>query len=83
MTIDQIRRVAKAEPFGPFFVCLTDGRRFQVKHPECIWIPPESTGAISIAEAGELCTRIDAGDVTKIVHCREPRPDGGFGGGSL
>jgi len=36
MTVEQLRKAAKAEPFKPFTVSLTDGRRFRVKHPEFI-----------------------------------------------
>ncbi len=70
MTITQVRRVAKAEPFIPFTVSLTDGRRFRVRHPECIWIPPEASRTFQVVESGEdysiidllLVTSIDFGD---------------------
>jgi len=70
MTMDAIRKALKAEPFEPFTVSLTDGRRFSVKHPEFIWIPPEASRTFHIAGKGEdysvisllLVTSIDFGN---------------------
>ena len=70
MTIDQLRKAARAEPFRPFTISLTDGRRFLVRHPELILIPREASRTFVVAESGEdysiidllLVTSIDFGD---------------------
>jgi hypothetical protein len=70
MTIDQLRKAARAEPFRLFTISLTDGRRFRVRHPEFILIPPEASRTFVMAESGEdysiidllLVTSIDFGD---------------------
>lgn len=59
MTIDQLRRAAKAEPCKPFTISLTDGRRFFVPHPEFIWIPPEALRTFNVAGTGEDYSMID------------------------
>ena len=66
MTIDQLRKAAKAEPFRRFTVSLADGRRFVVPHPEFIWIPPKASRTFVVAEAGEDYSIIDLLLVTSI-----------------
>jgi hypothetical protein len=66
MTIDQLRRAVKAEPFKPFCVSLTDGRRFRVKHSEFILIPPGASRTFVVAESGEDYSIIDMLLVTSI-----------------
>ncbi len=34
MTIDQFRKSLSEKPFRPFEICLADGQRFKVHHPE-------------------------------------------------
>ncbi|MDX1965208.1 MAG: hypothetical protein SFX18_18835 [Pirellulales bacterium] len=36
MDLNSIRYALKAEPFQPFELCLADGRRIPVKHPEFV-----------------------------------------------
>jgi hypothetical protein len=59
MTIDRLRQVVHAEPFRPFTICLTDGRQFRVRHPECMLIPPEAARTFVVAESGEDYRIID------------------------
>ena len=40
MTTDSIRHVLFAQPFAPFTLRLTDGRAFEVSHPEILFAPP-------------------------------------------
>jgi hypothetical protein len=40
MTIEQIRRAHRAQPFHPFEMHLADGRALQVPHPEFLAIAP-------------------------------------------
>lgn len=68
MTIDHIRKAAKAQPFVPFTVSLGDGRRLLVGHPENIMISSEATRTIIIAESGEDYGIIDLLLVTSIDY---------------
>ena len=36
MDLNSIRSALKAEPFQPFDLCLADGRRVLIKHPEFV-----------------------------------------------
>jgi hypothetical protein len=40
MTTDSIRQALHAQPFAPFTLRLTDGRAFEVSHPELLLAPP-------------------------------------------
>ena len=66
MTIDQIRKATRAQPFRPFTVCLADGRQMRVRHPECIMIPPEASRTFIVAQEGEDYTIIDLLLVTSL-----------------
>ena len=66
MTIDQLRRAAKAEPFKPFTVSLADGRRFFVPHPEFVWVPPQASRTFNVAGEGDDQSIIDSLLVTSI-----------------
>ena len=66
MTIDRVRQAVRTEPFKPFTLSLTDGRRFRVRHPECIMIPPEASRTVVVAESGENYSIVDLLLVTSI-----------------
>jgi hypothetical protein len=36
MDLNSIRNALREEPFKPFVLCLADGRRVEVKHPEFV-----------------------------------------------
>ena len=40
MTVEQLRKVLRDQPFEPFTLRTADGKRFAVKHPEAIAISP-------------------------------------------
>jgi hypothetical protein len=66
MTIDRVRQVARATPFKPFTMSLTDGRRFRVRSPEFIMITPEASRTVVVAESGEDYSIIDLLLVTSL-----------------
>jgi len=66
VTIDKLREVARAEPFRAFTISLADGRRFRVRHPEFIWIPPEASRTFYIAGDGDSESIVDLLLVTSI-----------------
>jgi hypothetical protein len=40
VTLEQLRRLHRAEPFRPFLLRTADGREFSVSHPEVLAISP-------------------------------------------
>lgn len=36
MDLNSIRDALRRQPFQPFAMCLADGRRVEVRHPECV-----------------------------------------------
>lgn len=40
MTVEQLRKMHRAQPFQPFDICLADGRVLPVDHPEILAVPP-------------------------------------------
>ena len=66
MTIDRVRKVARATPFKPFTMSLTDGRRFRIRSPEFILITPEASRTVVVAESGEDYSIIDLLLVTSL-----------------
>jgi hypothetical protein len=79
MSIDRLRQVARATPFKPFTLSLTDGRRFRVRSPEFIMITLEASWTVVIAESGEDYSIVDLLLVTSIDFGktqRRARPNG-------
>lgn len=40
MDRETLKKLYYAQPFTPFSLCMNDGRRLKVEHPEWIMIPP-------------------------------------------
>lgn len=40
MTVEQLRKMHRAQPFQPFEIYLADGRVLPVDHPEILAVPP-------------------------------------------
>lgn len=74
MTMEQIRKAIKAQPFRPFTVSLGDGRQFHVPHPEFVWVPPEATRTLGIAGDGEDYSIIDLLLITSLDFGNGARP---------
>jgi hypothetical protein len=49
MTIKRLRAAVGAKPFQPLAICLAEGRRFLVRHPESVLIAPRTTRSFVIA----------------------------------
>lgn len=43
MTVDELRKMLRAQPFRPFEIHLADGRSLPVNHPEVVAIVPQVT----------------------------------------
>ena len=50
MHADRLRDAQKARPFHPYVVTMTDGRRFQVRHPEFVILHPDNRTVVLVDE---------------------------------
>lgn len=66
MQIEQIRRAHDAKPFDAFTVCLTDGQRIPVRHPEYLYIAPGPVRAFVLASEDGTYRVVDALLVTTL-----------------
>ncbi len=82
MTIEQLRLAARAKPFKPFTVCLTDGRRLDVTHPEILSMAPEAARTFIIWGPGENYRVVDLLLVTTLDFLGTQEATGAGGNGS-
>ncbi len=61
MTVDQVRKAREQAPFKPFTVYLSDQRRFEIRHPDFLWVMP---GGRTIGIADEN----GAAEIVELVH---------------
>lgn len=65
MTIEQLQNLHRARPFQPFRIHLSDGRQFDVLHPELLWHPPAGR-TIFVATSDEAAEILDLLHVTSL-----------------
>ena len=75
MTIEQLRKAYRAEPFKPFTISLTDGRKFYVGHQEYLSIAPQAQRTFVVAAEGEEYSIVDLLLVTSLDY-KNSRPNG-------
>ena len=46
--IQKLRKLLASDPFQPFTVALADGRRFDIRSPDMIWMPGDGHGGLHI-----------------------------------
>jgi hypothetical protein len=42
MRLEEVRELLRKEPFQPFTLFVTDGRSFEIRHPEFVILSPSS-----------------------------------------
>lgn len=65
MTIEQLQALHRARPFQPFRMHLSDGRDFDVPHPEFLWHTPGGR-TIFVATSPEAAEIVDLLHVTSL-----------------
>lgn len=75
MTIERLREAVSRRPFRPFWISLADGRRFLVRSPEFLWIPPRAERTFGISGTGgdEDYSILDLLLVTSLDYRRPAR----------
>jgi hypothetical protein len=69
MTADQVKKAREQAPFKNFIIYLSDQRRFEIPHPDFLWIIP---GGRTIAIADEN----GAAEIIDLVHVTSLKLDG-------
>lgn len=70
MTAEPIREAQLAKPFHPFTICIADGDRVHVSHPECMFLARKGRTIIVDTPEGRLRI-IDTLMVTQLVFDEE------------
>ncbi|MCC6463864.1 MAG: hypothetical protein IT463_00835 [Planctomycetes bacterium] len=65
MTADDIRRFAKADPFRPFIIRLSDGREFLVTSARSIWVPPSGMNCV-VGESDGTAVLLDVESIASL-----------------
>jgi len=76
MTADQLKKAQEQAPFKSFTVYLSDQRRFEIPHPDFLWVLP---GGRTIANADEngAAELIELVHVTSLISRAAPRNNAG------
>ncbi len=72
MTIEQLRKAHRSQPFEPFVLRTADGREFKVSHPEALSISPLGRTIVVMTPDGahEVIDLLPVASITRIA--REP-----------
>ncbi len=65
MTAEQIRKAREKAPFKPFTIFLSDQRRFEIPHPDFLWVMPGGR-TIGIADESGAAEIVDLVHVTSV-----------------
>jgi len=65
MTVEQVREAREKAPFKPFTIYLSGQRRFEIPHPDFVWVMPGNR-TIGIAHANGAAEIVDLVHVTSV-----------------
>ena len=65
MTIEQLQALHRTQPFKPFRIHLSDGRDFDVPHPEFLW-PTPGGRTVFVATSPDAAAIVDLLHVTSL-----------------
>ncbi len=73
MTTERLKDLHEARPFRPFVICLADGSRVRVTHPEAL-ARRENARTFVVLDANDRAHHIDLLLVTDLIVGQSPRP---------
>jgi hypothetical protein len=73
VTLKYLRYIMKAHPFRPFWLCMADGRKLHVIHPDFIAVSPSGRAATVFIPNSHL-EFVDLLLVTRITFRKTPYP---------
>jgi hypothetical protein len=65
MTAEQISRAHRQAPFKPFTLFLSDQRRFEIRHPDFLWVIPGGR-LVGVADDAGAVELIDLLHITAL-----------------
>jgi hypothetical protein len=65
MDANLLRSYAKADPFEPFTIVLSDGRRFGIASAENVWVPPSGLNCVVMHDDG-TATLLDVAYIDSV-----------------
>jgi hypothetical protein len=65
VTAEQVKKAREKAPFQPFTICLSDQRRFEIRHQDFLWIVPGGR-TVGIADENGAVEIIDLVHVTSL-----------------
>jgi hypothetical protein len=65
MTAEQIRKARDQSPFKPFALFLSDERRFEIRHPNFLWVMPGGR-LVGVADDSGAAEIIDLLHITTL-----------------
>ena len=77
MRTEDLREFLRRQPFQPFRLTLTDGRTYEVRHPELAMVG-RSTVAIGVPAAGESEPIYDRLVTVSLLHVMQAEPINGL-----
>ena len=73
MLSSTVREFARAMPFVPFIVQMTDGRQFKVDHPDFVSVSPQGSKLI-VYDTNDNETHLSGLLVASVAPARTRRP---------
>ena len=65
MNADQVKKARAQAPFRPFSLFLSDQRRFEIRHPDFLWVVPGDR-VVAVADEKGIVELIDLLHVTSL-----------------
>jgi hypothetical protein len=59
MNAEQIIQLKNAQPFQPFRIVINDGRAFDVRFPDALWVIGDTVMYFRKRQPGPLCDGVD------------------------
>ncbi len=77
MTAQELRALLDAKPFVPFRIHMTDGKSFEIQHPDFVWVFRNRLDLAILADASQsIVDHVERCFFLHIVRVEElqPRP---------
>lgn len=71
MTVEDLRALLKIQPLSSFSLHLSDGRAFEIPHPDYLIIPPERSAIVFVFHKGGTWDIVYLKQITSISGAGE------------
>jgi hypothetical protein len=72
VTVDDLRALLRIQPFSVFNLHLSDGRTFEVPHPDYLLIPPERSTIVFVFHKGGSWDIVYLKQITSVSGVGDP-----------